>query len=83
MSAFNLRGIPEEIMDLLKQEAKRLQISVNTLVLNILESSLGITREYKTHHELDHLAGTWSAADEKAFKENTQPFEQIDPEQWK
>ena len=42
-SNFNLRGIPSEVMTLLKKEAKRLHISVNTLVLKIIESGLGLS----------------------------------------
>lgn len=85
MSAFNfnLRGIPSEVMVLLKQEAKRLHTSVNALVLKMIEQGLGFTREKWAHHDLDHLAGTWSVAEEKTFKESTQSFEQIDEELWK
>ena len=36
-SNFNLRGIPTELMVLLKREAKRLHTSVNTLVLKMIE----------------------------------------------
>lgn len=82
-SNFNLRGIPSEIMSQLKQEAKRLHISINTLVLKLIERGLGFTREKPIHQDLDHLAGSWSAADEKLFKENTQSFEQIDQDLWK
>jgi hypothetical protein len=81
-SNFNLRGIPAEVMDLLKREAKRLHTSVNSLVLKMIERGLGVTCEKPTYHDLDHLAGSWSAADAKAFKENTQPFEQIDKDLW-
>ena len=82
-SNFNLRGIPAEVMALLKREAKRLRTSVNTLVLKMIEQGLGFTREKLAHHDLDHLANSWSAAEEKAFKENTHSFEQIDKELWK
>ncbi len=82
-SNFNLRGIPSEVMVLLKKEAKRLHTSVNTLVLKMIERGLGVTLEKLAHHDLDKLAGSWSAAEEKMFKENTQSFEQIDKELWK
>lgn len=82
-SNFNLRGIPSEIMTLLKKEAKRLRTSVNTLVLKMIEQGLGITREKLAYHDLDKLAGSWSLAEEKIFKENTQSFEEIDKELWK
>lgn len=81
-SNFNLRGIPAEIMIHLKQEAKRLDTSVNSLVLKIVERGLGFTAERMIYRDLDHLAGSWSAADEKAFTKNTQFFEKIDKELW-
>jgi hypothetical protein len=82
-SNFNLRGVPTEVMDLLKREAKRLRMSVNSLVLKMIERGLGVTCEKRAHHDLDHLANSWSAAEEKAFKDTTQSFDQIDKEMWK
>jgi hypothetical protein len=73
---FNLRDIPAEIMTLLKKEAKGLRISVNSLVLQMIERGLGFKREKLIYHDLDHLAGSWTAEDEKEFKKNIQPFEQ-------
>ena len=67
----------------LKKEAKRLHTSVNGLVLKMIEQGLGFSCEKIAYHDLDHLAGTWSAAEEKMFKENTSAFEQIDKELWK
>lgn len=81
-SSFNLRGIPEEVMTLLKREAKRLRTSVNALILKMVERGLGFTCEKSSYHDLDHLAGTWSSADGKAFEENTKQFEKIDKELW-
>jgi len=69
-SNFNLRGIPEEVMALLKQEAKRLHISVNVLILKMIEKEFGFSPKKTTYHDLDHLAGTWSAAEEKSFEES-------------
>lgn len=86
MSAFNfnLRGIPSEVMTLLKREAKRLHTSVNVLILKFVEYGLGVSSEVKrpVYHDLDHLAGSWTSAEEKAFKEKTKHFEQIDKELW-
>jgi len=81
-SNFNLRGVPSEVMVLLKREAKRLRTSVNALVLTMIERGLGFTCEKQTYHDLDHLAGSWSSADKKTFEENTQSFEKIDKELW-
>jgi hypothetical protein len=82
-SNFNLRGIPSEVMALLKREAKRLRTSVNGLMLQMIEQGLGFTRIKPTYHDLDSLAGSWSAAEEKVFRQNIQSFEQIDKELWK
>lgn len=79
---FNLRGIPTEVMTLLKQEAKRLRISVNILILKMIERGLGFSCKKLTYHDLDHLAGTWSSAEEKTFEDNSKHFEKIDKELW-
>jgi len=81
-SNFNLRGVPPEVMTLLKQEAKRLRTSVNGLILQMIERGIGFTRERCTYHDLDHLASSWSSSEEKAFEKNTQYFEKIDKELW-
>jgi hypothetical protein len=81
-SNFNLRGISSDLMILLKREAKRLNISVNILILQMIERGLGITRKKIMYHDLDHLAGSWSSAEAKKFEEDTQYFEQIDKDLW-
>ncbi len=75
-SNFTLRGIPSEVMLLLKREAKRLRISVNALVLKMIKRELGFTCEKLVHRDLDHLAGSWSAEEERVFKENTLFFQE-------
>jgi Trm5-related predicted tRNA methylase len=82
-SNFNLRGIPSDIMNTLKKEAKRLHMSVNALALKMIEQGLGLSHERFVYHDLDHLAGSWSSEEEKAFKKDTKSFEKIDKEMWK
>lgn len=84
ISNFNLRGIPPELMVLLKHEAKKLDISVNILILKLIENGLGFSRELQRpiYHDLDHLAGSWSSVEAKTFEENTKYFEQIDEALW-
>lgn len=81
-SNFNLRGIPAEVMSLLKQEAKVHHMSVNHLILQILEKGVGLSKQVKRprYHELDNLAGTWTEDEREAFEENTKFFEKIDAE---
>ena len=82
-SNFNLRGIPAEVMSILKKEAKRLHMSVNALTLKLIKQSLGISHEIFIHHDLDHLSGSWSSEEEKNFNKETKFFEKIDKEMWK
>jgi hypothetical protein len=66
-------------MSLLKREATKQKISINSLILKIIEQSLGIARPTKRaiFHDLDHLAGTWSNKDKKTFDDNIKSFEQL------
>jgi hypothetical protein len=81
-SNFNLRGIPLEVMNLLKQQAKKMHTSVNILILQMIERGLGFTRKKPGYHDLDHLAGTWSKEEAKTFQKNTSYFEKIDKDLW-
>lgn len=84
LSNFNLKNIPLEIMSLLKNEAMQNRISVNTLILQIIEKYYGIAQPTKKRvfHDLDYLAGTWSAKDKKIFDKNIQSLDKIDKELW-
>ena len=81
---FNLRGVTSEVMVTLKQEAEKQNTSVNFLILKLIESGIGYSHTFKrpTHHDLDNLAGTWSAKDAKEFEKNTKDFEKIDEDLW-
>jgi hypothetical protein len=71
-------------MSLLKKEATKQKISVNSLILQIIEHSVGVAHPTKkiVFHDLDHLAGTWSDKDKKVFDGNIKSFEKIDKELW-
>lgn len=84
MSNFNLRNVPHAVMSSLKKKATKQKISVNSLILQIVEQDLGFTHQIKKNvfHDLDYLAGTWSEEDEKNFEQNVKIFEKIDEELW-
>ncbi len=69
-------------MGLLKCEAKRLHISVNVLILQLIERGFGFPCEKNTYRDSNYLAGSWSSTDKKNFEENTKYFEQMDKELW-
>ncbi len=80
---FNLRGMPSELMALLKQEAKKLHMSTNTLVLRIIEKELGFNTKKHLHNDLDHLSGSWSDEDVEKFENGAKSFDKIDKKLWK
>lgn len=83
-SNFNLRNIAPSIMSLLKKEATKQKISVNSLILMIIEQGLGFTHQTQknVYHDLDYLAGTWNNEDQKTFDDSIKSFEKIDKELW-
>ncbi len=85
MKVITLRGIDDDLSLALKKAAKREGISVNKKILILLQEALGFKKKNRqlVHHDLDHLAGTWSPEDCKDFNENTKSFNQIDPDLWK
>lgn len=81
----HLRNVDEKLILLLKQQANKEDISVNTLILMLLRRSLGLSTQLKApvYHDLDNLCGTWTKQQAKEFVNNTAEFETIDKEMWK
>jgi hypothetical protein len=54
------------------------------LIVEAIRTFLGVPLRGRggVHHDLDHLAGTWSEADEREFAEAVQGFAAIDEEMW-
>lgn len=84
-SNLHLRNIDPLLMNQLKYQAAQRQTSINTLILDLLKQSLGLTSDRKSmiYNDLDRFSGTWSAADEKEFLESISPFGTIDEDLWK
>jgi hypothetical protein len=84
-SSFHLRGVSSQVMAVLKREAKNRNISVNILILNLIEQGIGVSGKPKKmmHHDLDFLIGTWSSKEAKEFDKSVDIFEKIDDELWK
>ena len=85
MKAITLRNLPPEIACAVQRRAKQKKTSVNKAVIELLEESVG-TREHifapVRHHDLDHLAGTWSENEAAAFETLLTKQRRIDPELW-
>ncbi len=79
-----LRGIDDQVKNILKTEAAKSGTSVNALILSYINKSVGLDPTSRTkHNDLDSLAGTWSDTDMDEFIGNTRDFDKIDEELWK
>ena len=86
MTTLSVRGIYEQTTQLIKQEAKRRGISMNTLILELIRD--GISSRFEVIHpptfnDLDHLAGTWTPEEAAEFIKTQQDFEKIDEKLWR
>ena len=81
----HLRNIDNQLIKHLKLEAAKQDVSMNTLILNLLSRSVGLKREriLPIYHDLDDLSGTWKKQDAKEFLNEISHFEHIDKEIWK
>jgi len=86
MNAITLRNIPMELQEAIRQRASAEGLSLNKTVLRMLEESLGLRqrggRRRLIHHDLDHLAGTWTEEEADLFDAALADQRQVDPELW-
>lgn len=83
MTAITLRNIPAKLQDAIRQRAGADGLSLNKTVLRMLEEAAGQrTTGRKLHHDLDHLAGTWSDQEAEAFELALREQRRVDPELW-
>lgn len=84
MASISLRGINDQVKNLLKAEAAKSGTSVNALILSYIHKGIGLDLTCRTsYNDLDRLAGTWSNRDMEEFKNATRHFDRIDEELWK
>jgi hypothetical protein len=80
-----IRGIPREVEETIRKEAKQKGLSVNKVVISLLEKATGqrVATRKTRYHDLDHFSGVWKEAEEKTFIKNLAAQRQIDEELWK
>ena len=86
MSSISIRGVDEQLATLLKEKAASAKKSVNQQILDILRTSLGLTKNKKftqQYHDIDHLFGKWSEDDFKAIQGKIDTERLVDKELWK
>lgn len=81
-----MRGFDEDLQREIRRLAEHEGISLNRAVLRLLRKGAGLAGARGLSDvvgaDLDHLAGTWSEEDERAYTETQEDFESIDPELW-
>ncbi|HEV8658087.1 MAG TPA: hypothetical protein VGS96_05625 [Thermoanaerobaculia bacterium] len=84
MKAITLRNVPAAVEKAIRAKARQKRISVNKAVLELLQERVGILENQKKtrYRDLDALAGSWSAAEGKAFEKAVGAARRIDEDLW-
>ena len=84
MKTLSLRIADDDLARRLEVESHRRKVSINGLVVEAIRGYFGLAvpGAIGVHHDLDHLAGTWSERDEREFAEATRRFSTVDREMW-
>lgn len=83
MKALTLRNLKPELARAIERKAHEVGTSLSGAVLALLEQATGLSKKGKVlHHDLDHLIGSWSAEETRAFDRNLARQRKIDPELW-
>lgn len=83
MNAITVRNLPPAVARAVKEKARREKLSLNKAIVRLLEEATGGAAKRVVHHDLDHLAGTWSEEEYHEFMAALREQRQIDPEMWK
>ena len=87
MRQITIRGIPDEVERAITRDAKRRKMSKNRVIVSLLEQATGAGSGQspggRLFHDLDHLAGTWSAEEAERFETHLGTQRQTDEDLWK
>ncbi len=86
MARLTVRGVDAQLHSALKRAAREAGVSVNQVVLDALRQATGLEpagrQSQQWHHDLDYLAGTWTAAEYGEFVAALAEQRPIDGELW-
>ena len=80
MIQMTIRKIPKNLDKQLRTLARTQNISLNKVVIQLLQKALGITGS--AQRDLSDIAATWDKEQCEEFEKNTQVFNEIDNEIW-
>ena len=81
-----IRGLPSEVEEAVRKEARQGGTSLNKAVIRLLEKALGrsISDEPREiYHDLDRFSGAWSAEEASELDERLGQPRTVDEELWK
>lgn len=80
----SIRGLDDQVLARLKNQAAQEGSSLNSLVLRLLQGAGGTMQPgaLKKFDDLDALAGTWSDDEVRDFERNTAAFAKVDAALW-
>ena len=84
--SLTIDNLNPEILSRLNGEAHRRGIDVTVLIKEMIQDRVGLMTESSAteqHHDLDALAGTWSAEEAAGFLATVADMRQCDEDLWK
>lgn len=84
MATMSIRGLNDRELARLKNQAEQEGMSLNSLVLRLLQGTGTTDRPntLKKFDDLNALSGTWSDAEAQEFERNTAAFSEVDAALW-
>jgi plasmid stability protein len=85
MKAITLRNLPPQLDRTIRERAKKKGVSVNKVVIGLLQDHLGESerKTVRRYHDLDDLSGSWTRQQAEAFDRALEKQRGIDLEMWK
>ena len=88
MAQLTIRGVDDNLQQLLRREAARRSQSINRYVLSLLRQATGMSNAAQAEpqeefHDLDHLAGTWTEQESTEFEAQLAAQRGIDDDLWR
>ncbi|MBF0266694.1 MAG: hypothetical protein HQL46_15635 [Gammaproteobacteria bacterium] len=87
MNQLTVRGFNQELSDFIHNESKKRGVSLNQVVIKLLEQAAGLSNSNKNNNtigdSLDDLIANWTEEECSQFNQSISDIRQIDDELWK
>ena len=80
-----IRGLPPEIEEGIRKEARQRRTSLNKAVIGLLEKALGRSKSddpVELYHDLDRFSGIWTAEETAQIEERLLDTRTVDKDLW-